>query len=75
MVELPSALLEISRVLARLGVRVILIGARSIELHGVDIGRETRDWDTAVDKPFTPELREAITRELRSKGYVAQWRK
>ncbi len=28
-----------------------------------------------IDKPFTTELRDAITRELRSKGFKVQWRK
>lgn len=44
-------------------------------MDGVDLGRVTRDWDVAVDKPFIPELRDAITRELRSKGFKVQWRK
>ncbi len=44
-------------------------------VHGVDLGRETRVWDVAIDKPFTPELRDNITRELRSRGFKAQWRK
>ncbi len=44
-------------------------------IHGVDLGRETRDWAIAIDKPFTPELRDAITRVLRSRGCRVQWRK
>ena len=72
---LHSTLLLVSRVLAGLGLRVFIIGARSVMVHGVDLGRETRDWDIAIDKPFTPELRDAITRELRSRGFKVQWRK
>ena len=73
--SIPSTLLLISRILAGLGLKVFIIGARSIMIHGVDLGRETRDWDIAIDKPFTPELRDAITRELRSRGFKVQWRK
>ncbi|MCE4601388.1 MAG: hypothetical protein F7C38_07520 [Desulfurococcales archaeon] len=69
------SLLQVSEILAKLGLRVFVIGARSAIVHGVDLGRETRDWDIAVDKPFTPELRDAITRELRSRGFKVQWRK
>ncbi|MCE4603102.1 MAG: hypothetical protein F7B18_07955 [Desulfurococcales archaeon] len=39
------------------------------------MGRETRDWDITIDKPFIPGLRDAITRELRSRGFKVQWRK
>ena len=73
--SIHPTLLLVSRVLARLGLRVFIIGARSVMVHGVDLGRETRDWDIAIDKPFTPELRDAITRELRSRGFKVQWRK
>jgi len=72
---IPSTLLLLSRILAGLGVRVFVIGARSIMIYGIDLGRETRDWDVAIDKPFTPELRDSITRELRSRGFRVQWRK
>ena len=70
-----STLLLVSRILAMLGLRVFIIGARSVMIYGVDLGRETRDWDIAIDKQFTPELRDAITRELRSQGFKVQWRK
>ena len=73
--SIHSTLLLVSRILAELGLRVFIVGARSIMVHGVDLGRETRDWDVAIDKPFTPELRDAITRELRSRGFRVQWRK
>ena len=73
--SIHSTLLLVSRVLAGLGLRVFIIGARSVMIHGLDLGRETRDWDVAIDKPFTPELRDAITKELRSRGYKIQWRK
>ncbi|MEM4971900.1 MAG: DUF6036 family nucleotidyltransferase [Sulfolobales archaeon] len=72
---LHPTLLLLSRLLTGLGLRVFIIGARSIVIHGVDLGRETQDWDVAIDKPFTPELRDAITRELRSRGFKVQWRK
>ena len=72
---LHPTLLLLSRLLAGLGLRVFVIGARSLMVHGVELGRETRDWDVAVDKPFTPETRDAVTRELRSRGFKVQWRK
>ncbi len=73
--DIHSSLLLVSRILAGLGLRVFIIGARSIMVHGVDLGRETRDWDIVIDKPFTPELRDIITRLLRSRGFKVQWRK
>ncbi len=54
---------------------VFIIGARSVIVHGVELGREIHDWNIAIDKSFTPELRDAITRELRSRGFKVQWRK
>ncbi len=72
---LHPTLLYLARVLGRLGLRVFIIGARSLAIHGVDLGRETRDWDIVLDRPFTQELRDAITRELRSRGFKVQWRK
>jgi len=73
--SIHSTLLLVSRTLAGLGLRVFIIGARSVMVHGLDLGRETRDWDIAIDKPFTSEIRDAITRELRSRGFKVQWRK
>jgi len=70
-----ETLLRISRVLAELGLRMFIIGARSVLIHGFDLGRETKDWDIAVDKPFTPELRDRITEALRMMGFKVQWRK
>jgi len=66
----------ISKLLGKeLGVAVYIIGARSLAIHKVDIGRETRDWDITIDKPFTPVLRDKITKILRSRGFKVQWRK
>jgi hypothetical protein len=73
--RIPQTLLVIARILGELGIRVLIIGARSLVMHRVNLGRETRDWDVTLDKPFTPELRDAITRELRSRGFKVQWRK
>jgi len=70
-----ETLLRISRVLAELGLKIFIIGARSIIIHGLDLGRETKDWDIAVDKPFTPKLRDRITEVLRMMGFKVQWRK
>ena len=74
-VALHPTLLLLSRLLAGLGLKVFVIGARSLMVYGVELGRETRDWDVAIDKPFTPEMRDAITRELRYRGFKVQWRK
>jgi len=73
--HIHGTLVKVSRVLAGLGLRVFIIGARSAYIHGVDLGRETKDWDIAVDKPFTPELRDRITEALRAIGFKVQWRK
>jgi len=32
-------------------------------------------WSIAVDKPFTPELRNVLTRKLQRRGFRVQWRK
>ena len=66
---IPSVLVEVAECLERDGLRVFIIGARAVLMHGIDIAREARYWDVALDKPFTIELRDAITRRLRSKGY------
>jgi len=73
--NLHPTLLRVSRILASLGLRVFLIGARSLIFHGIDLGRETRDWDTVVDGTFTLELRDRLTEALRSEGFKVQWRK
>jgi len=70
-----KTLLRVSEVLAELGLKVFIIGARSVAIHGLDLGRETEYWDVAVDKPFTPELRDKITIALRLRGFRVQWRK
>jgi len=75
MSSLHPTLLLISEMLGELGLKVFIIGARSIVIHGLDLGRETKDWDIAVDKPFTPDLRDKITNLLRMKGFKVQWRK
>ncbi len=72
---LPRGVIRVARILSSLGLKVFIIGARSIIAHGVDLGRETRDWDIIIDKPFTPELRDSVTRTLRSQGFKVQWRK
>ncbi len=73
--SIHPSLLSVAEILSKLGLKVFVIGARSIIIHGVDLGRETREWDIVIDKPFTPELRDTITRELRSRGFRVQWRK
>ena len=69
---ISPVLLMVSRILAGLGLRVFIIGARSVMLQGVNLGRETQGWDIFVDRPFTPELRDRITEELRSRGFKVQ---
>jgi len=61
--------------LRSLGFKVFVIGARSLVMHGVDIGRETKDWDLFIDRHFDVELRDKITRLLRDRGFKVQWRK
>ena len=61
--------------LRSLGLKVFIIGARSLTIHGIDIGRETKDWDLFIDKHFDVELRDKITRLLRDRGFKVQWRK
>ena len=61
--------------LRSLGFKVFVIGARSLVMHGVDIVRETKDWDLFIDRHFDVELRDKITRLLRDRGFKVQWRK
>ena len=70
-----SIVKEVINILVLLGLEVYLIGARSIILHGVKLGRETKDWDLTMDKPYTVKLRDKLTSSLREKGYNVQWRK
>ncbi len=63
---------ETVRILKDLGFRVYLIGARSLILYGVDLGRTTRDWDLVIDRPYTTSIRDLITHTLRSIGYTVQ---
>ncbi|BAN89843.1 DUF6036 family nucleotidyltransferase [Aeropyrum camini] len=73
--NIHPTLLLIAKILNDLGIRALLIGARSLIIHGIRLGRETKDWDVTIDKPFTTDLRDAITRELRSRDFKVQWRK
>jgi len=73
--NIHSTLIEITKILGDLGLKVFIIGARSVIIHGVHIGRETRDWDIVIDKSFSPELRDTLTRIFRKKGFRVQWRK
>ncbi|HWQ16817.1 MAG TPA: DUF6036 family nucleotidyltransferase [Sulfolobales archaeon] len=66
---------RVANILSSLGLRIFIIGARGIMIHGVDLGRETRDWDLAIDRYPTLELRDKITETLRSSSYKVQWRK
>ena len=66
---------ELVKILTSAGLEVYMIGTRSIIFHGVDLGRETKDWDLTIDKPYTIELRNKLTSLLRGKGYKVQWRK
>ncbi len=72
---LPSTLIKIANLLESIGMKVFLIGARALLLHGINIGRETRDWNLTITSPFTKDVRDTITNVLRSKGFKVQWRK
>ncbi|BES80578.1 hypothetical protein [Pyrodictium abyssi] len=73
--RIPRTVLQIAELLGNIGLRVYIIGARALMLHGVGLQRETRDWDVTITAPFTRELRDRITGMLRSKGFKVQWRK
>ncbi|GAB6948192.1 hypothetical protein JCM16161A_23220 [Vulcanisaeta sp. JCM 16161] len=60
-------------VLRGLGLRVFLIGARALAFYGII--RETGDWDLTIDRPFSVEVRDAVTRRLRDLGFLVQWRR
>ncbi|ADN51790.1 DUF6036 family nucleotidyltransferase [Vulcanisaeta distributa] len=71
--EVPREVLLVVSVLRKLGFRVFLIGARALAFYG--IVRETGDWDLTIDRPFSVEVRDAVTRELRGLGFSVQWRR
>ncbi len=73
--EYPPDVRRVADILRELGLRVYLIGARSLIVHGVDINRATKDWDLAIDVGFTRELRDEVTERLRREGFRVQWRK
>lgn len=75
MVKQESVVKELIKILSSIGLEVYVIGARSLILYRVDLGRETRDWDLTIDKPYTVELRDKLTNLLRRSGYSVQWRK
>ena len=58
---LPSTLIKIANLLGSIEMKVFLIGARALLLHGIDIGRETRAWDLTIASPFTKDVRDTIT--------------
>ncbi len=62
-------------ILNGLGMKVFIVGARALELRGVSLNRETGDWDIFIDKPYTPEVRDILTKEFRKRGINVQWRK
>ena len=72
-VEVPGEVLTIVSVLRRLGFRVFLIGARALAYYG--IVRGTGDWDFTIDRPFSVEVRDSVTRVLRGLGFSVQWRR
>ncbi|MGC8949293.1 MAG: DUF6036 family nucleotidyltransferase [Thermoprotei archaeon] len=73
--RIHPTLRKLASLLSALDLRVFIIGARSFMIHGINIGRETKDWDIAIDKLFTLELRDRITETLRNMGFKVQWRK
>jgi len=71
--EIPFELQKIAQIIDALGLRLFLIGARALIVHGVDIGRETSDWDLTINSSVK-ELRETLTHALRNAGFNVQWR-
>ncbi len=71
--EIPFELQKIAQIIDTLGLRLFLIGARALIVHGVDIGRETSDWDLTINSSVK-ELRETLTHALRNAGFNVQWR-
>jgi len=49
------------------GLEVYLIGARAMAFYGA------KDWDLMVDAPYTPQLRDRLTRRLRELGLEVRW--
>ena len=39
------------------------------------IVRGTGDWDFTIDRPFSVEVRDSVTRVLRGLGFSVQWRR
>ena len=66
-----DVLAAVVEVLKAEGLEVYLIGARAMAFYGVV--RETRDWDLMIDAPYTPQLRDRLTRRLRELGLDVRW--
>jgi len=74
-IMIHPTLRKIAELLHFIGLQTFIIDARGIMIHGVELGRETRGWDIVVDKLFTPQLRDEITKVLKNAGFNIQWRK
>ncbi len=71
--EIPKELGEVIEVLEAVGARAYLIGARALLMYGV-ITRTTKDIDIMITVEDLKTLRDTLTKELRKRGFMVQWR-
>ncbi len=71
--EVPRELEGILKVLEAVGARAYLIGARALLMYGA-ITRTTKDIDVMITVEDLKTLRDIMTRELRKRGFMVQWR-
>jgi len=71
----PRELREAIEIVSSLGVKAYVVGARSLIIQGIELGRETENWDLILSSPYTIHLRDSLTSEFRKRGFSVQWRK
>ena len=71
--EVPKELDEVIEVLEAVGARAYLIGARALLMYGA-ITRTTKDIDIMITVEDLKTLRDTLTKELRKRGFMVQWR-
>jgi len=71
--EIPKELEDVLNAIEAVGANAYLIGARALLMHGM-LKRTTRDIDLMITVEELKTLRETLTKELRKRGFIVQWR-
>ncbi|MHC1629071.1 MAG: DUF6036 family nucleotidyltransferase [Candidatus Nezhaarchaeales archaeon] len=74
-IYVPKELREAIEIISSLGLKAYIVGARSLIIQGIELGRETKNWDLILNSPYTVHLRDSLTSEFRKRRFSVQWRK